>query len=48
MTPLIWAAYKGHTDIANLLINKDADINAKNNVSVVDIIIYFYLHFNNI
>ena len=30
-TPLMWAAYKGHTDVCELLISKGADVNAKSN-----------------
>ena len=29
MTVLMWAVYQGHADVAKLLINKGADINAK-------------------
>ena len=32
-TPLHYAAREGHTDVVQLLINKGADINAKNIVS---------------
>ena len=34
-TPLHWAADKGHTEIASLLIGNGADINSKNNVSIL-------------
>ena len=30
LTPLHWAALSGHTDIVKLLIEKGADVNAKN------------------
>ena len=33
-TPLHWAAYKGHFDIADVLIKSGALLNAINNVSV--------------
>ena len=32
-TPLHYAAREGHTDVVQLLIDKGADINAKNKVS---------------
>jgi len=33
MTPLMRACKKGHFDIMNLLIDKGADVNGKDNVS---------------
>ena len=33
MTPLMWAAQCGHTDVVKLLIDAGADIEAKNDVS---------------
>ena len=30
-TPLIWAAYKGHTDVCRLLLENAADVNARDN-----------------
>ncbi len=32
MTALIWAAFKGHTEIAELLVRSNAEVNAKDNV----------------
>ena len=32
-TPLHWAAMRGHTDVVKLLIEKGADVNAKDKVS---------------
>ena len=34
MTALIWAAYNGKVDAAQLLVKAGADVNAKTNVSV--------------
>ena len=34
MTPLHWAAYNGHTAAIEMLINKGADINAVDKVSI--------------
>ena len=34
-TPLHGAAKKGHTEIASLLIGRGADINSKDNVSIL-------------
>ena len=34
-TPLHLAAKEGHTDIASLLISSGADINSKDNVSIL-------------
>jgi hypothetical protein len=28
-TPLIWSAYKGHTDVCRLLLENAADVNAR-------------------
>ena len=33
MTPLMWAAYKGHGSIVELLLSKGADPNLRDNVS---------------
>jgi ankyrin repeat protein len=30
VTPLLWAAWKGHKDVVELLIAEGADVNAKN------------------
>ena len=30
VTPLLWAAWKGHKEVAELLIANGADVNAKN------------------
>ena len=35
MTPLHWAAEKGHTAIVTLLLERGADVNVKNNVILV-------------
>ena len=32
-TPLHWACYKGHLEVARLLMDNGADLGAKNNVS---------------
>ena len=32
-TPLCWAASGGHTDVVKILIEKGADVNAKDKVS---------------
>ena len=32
-TPLHWAASEGHTDIVKIMIEKGADVNAKDKVS---------------
>ncbi len=31
VTPLMWAAKRGHRDIVNLLLNQGANVNDKNN-----------------
>jgi hypothetical protein len=31
-TPLIWSAFKGHTDLCRLLLENAADVNARNNM----------------
>ena len=33
MTPLMWAALNGHSDVVKVLIDAGADIEAKDNVS---------------
>ena len=32
MTSLIWAAWRGHYDVVQLLVEHGADINAKDNI----------------
>ena len=45
--PLHWAAVKGHTEIASLLISKGADINSKAKVSVLVYICNYYIIINH-
>ena len=40
-TPLSWACARGHSDVAQLLINKGASFN------VTDIIVSYYFYINN-
>lgn len=45
-TPLLWTAYHGHTAAASLLLDRGADVGAKDNVSgaVQGIVHVFFLN----
>jgi ankyrin repeat protein len=37
-TALMWAAHNGHDDVAKILVNKGADVNAKDNAGYTPVV----------